>query len=630
MCGICGIYNNDQKSVDESSLRQMCDVMKYRGPDEEGYYTDVNVGLGMRRLKIIDLHTGTQPIHNEDKSIWIVFNGEIYNFLTLRKDLEKKGHSFYTHSDTETIIHLYEELGDDCVNELNGMFSFAIWDQNSNKLLLARDRLGIKPLYYYSKNGNLIFGSEIKCILQSGYYSSEIDYQSVDNYLTYLYIPAPKSIFKEINKLLPGHILLWQNDEVKIQKYWELEYKIETGNSADFYSEGFLERFRKAVKKRLISDVPLGALLSGGIDSSAIVAVMSEYSDKPVETFCIGYGEEGGYYDEREFAKAVANKFSTNHHEFIVKPNITKLIPEIIQHFDEPFADSSTIPNYYVSKMTKQYVTVALSGLGGDEIVGGYERYLGILLLKYYKLLPKGFRENIIERLVKRLPDSKKGKRFIERAKRFVNTGVLPIDEAYYSYVSSFNLKQKKEIYSNEFNNKIKLENSKLIFDNYFFQDQNLDVLNKILFADLKMYLPDDLLTLTDRMSMAHSLEIRVPFIDHELVEFMATVPPELKIKGVTKKYLLKKAFKNILPDEILNRKKQGFTAPLTVWFRNELNTYVKEIISEERIKKVGYFKWNKIEEILNQHLAGRENYHSQIWALLIFLNWHEIYIEKL
>jgi asparagine synthase (glutamine-hydrolysing) len=630
MCGICGIYDISSVGVDKSLLKRMCDVMNYRGPDDEGYYTNGSIGLGMRRLSVIDLHTGKQPIHNENQTIWIVFNGEIYNFPVLRAELERKGHRFYTHTDTEAIVHLYEEYKESCVTKLNGMFSFALWDDNKKLLMIARDRLGEKPLYYSSINGKIIFGSEIKCILQSEDYSKEIDYESLDSYFTYLYIPAPRTIFKDIKKLLPGHIMLLQNNNIKIFKYWEVEYNIERNNSIEYFKETFLEKFRDAVKIRLISDVPLGALLSGGIDSSAIVAIMSEYSSKPVETFNIGYGEEGAYYDEREYAEIVSKRFETSHHEFILKPDISKLVPEIIKYFDEPFADSSAIPNYYVSQMTKQYVTVALSGLGGDEIAGGYERYIGIILLKYYKKIPKHFREKVIAKLVSVLPDSKKGSRFVDRAKRFVNTGVLPVEEAYFNYISSFKSNQKESLYSEQLKNKLRMQKAKEIFDEYFSYHDNLDILNRILFADIKMYLTDDLLTLTDRMSMAHSLEMRVPFIDYNLVEFMASVPPEMKIKGLTKKYLLKKAFKNILPEDILNRKKRGFTAPLSVWLRDELTSYLRSIISKEKILKTGLLRWEKIEIILNQHLSGKENYHSQIWALLIFLVWYSIYIENL
>ena len=629
MCGISGIYDLSGKSVDISIVKRMCDAIKYRGPDDEGYYMNKYIGMGMRRLSIIDLQTGKQPIHNEDKTIWIVFNGEIYNFLELRKRLEEKGHSFYTHSDTEIIVHLYEDFGEYCVNELNGMFSFAIWDNNKKLLLIARDRLGEKPLYYSYINNKFIFGSEIKCILQSGYYSKEIDYQSLDHFFTFLYIPAPNTIFKGIKKLPPGHILLFQKDEIKIRKYWEVEYKnIEKNKDIGYFTEAFLHKFREAVRIRLISDVPLGALLSGGIDSSAIVAIMSEFSTNPVETFNIGYGIEGTYYDERKYAKIIVDKFSTNHHEFIVKPNISEVIPDVIKNFDEPFADASSIPNYYVSMMARRYVTVALSGLGADEIAGGYERYLGIQLLKYYKMIPKIIRENIIERIINCLPDSKKGNRSIERIKRFINTGVLPIDEAYFNYISLYTLKQKEELFSESFMRNIQLQNSKEIFDGYFFQNEKLGTLSKILFTDLKTYLSDDLLTLTDRMSMAHSLEVRVPFLDYKLVEFMATVPPELKIKGFTKKYILKEAFKTILPSSILYKEKKGFTPPMAIWFRNELRPYLRTTISKERIQKIGFFKWDKIEEILDLHLSGKENYYTQIWALLVFLIWYEIYIE--
>jgi len=627
MCGIAGIYNQD--TVDKDLLKRMCDVIRHRGPDDEGYYFGNNIGIGMRRLSIIDLNTGRQPIHNEDKTVWIVFNGEIYNFMELREELEKKEHRFYTRTDTETIIHLYEELEEGCVDRLNGMFCFAIWDENKRKLLIARDRIGEKQVYYYCREGGLLlFGSEIKSLLQYEEISKEIDVNALDAYFTYLYVPSPQTIFKHIRKLPPGHILTMHRNTIKIKKYWDLEYNIKEDRPHNFI-EGFKERFKKAVRIRLISDVPLGAFLSGGIDSSAITAVMSEYMDRPVETFSIGYNDKGYYYDERKYAKIVAERFGTNHHEFVVQPDILKIIPEIVKHFDEPFADSSAIPNYYISQMTRKHVTVAMSGLGGDEIGAGYERYIGILLWKYYKLIPRYVRESLIARLINTLPDSKKGKRFVDRAKRFVNTGTLSVDETYLSYISSLKYQQRQKLYSRDLLKQVDLRHAEEIFHGYFSRNAHLDLINKILFVDLKMYLPDDLLTLTDRMSMAHSLEVRAPFLDHTLVEYMASIPPELKLKGFTKKYILKKAFEGILPDEILYRKKKGFTLPLTLWLRGEARPLIRDILNEDNINKIGFFKWETVQQLMERHFSGRENYHGQLWALIIFLIWHDLYIGK-
>ena len=626
MCGITGIFYQSSGTVDGAELKRMCDVMQHRGPDDEGVYVAGPVGIGMRRLSIIDLASGHQPIHNEEKSVWVVLNGEIYNYRELRADLEAKGHRFYTHSDTETIVHLYEEYGEECVQHLNGMFGFALWDDHRKKLLIARDRAGEKQIYYAFKGGKFVFGSEIKCLLQTDVVSKDIDHAALDAYLTYLYVPAPATIFRDVRELPAAHLLVLDRDGLRIRRYWDLEFRIDRKNNAQYFVEAFAERFRRSVRSRLVSDVSLGALLSGGVDSSAVVAAMSEYATGPVKTFCIGYGDEGAYYDERRYAKMVADQFGTQHHEFVVKPQIVEMIPEIVRAFDQPFADSSAIANYYVFRETRKHVKVVLSGLGGDEVAAGYERHFGIRWQKHYRDVPRWLREGVVERVVNFLPDSKKGNRLVERAKRFVRTGALPSDQAYHRYVSAFDAGQRHLLYSDKLNHSIQLEASYEKFDQFFNRSGIDDVLNRALYTDIMMYLPGDLLPLTDRMSMAHSIEARAPFVDHELMEFMATVPPELKIKGFNKKHLLKLAFAKTLPREILYRRKQGFTVPLTVWFRNELNPLIKRVLSQERIERVGLFKWPVVKRMLDEHMSHKENHHSRIWALLMLMLWHELY----
>lgn len=626
MCGITGIFYQSSGSADGAELKCMCDVMQHRGPDDEGIYLAGPVGIGMRRLSIIDLASGHQPIHNEEKNVWVVLNGEIYNYRELRTELEAKGHRFYTQSDTETIAHLYEEYGEDCVQHLNGMFGFALWDDRRKKLMIARDRAGEKQIYYALKGGKFVFGSEIKCLLQSDVVSRDIDYGALDAYLTYLYVPSPATIFRDVRELPAAHLLVIDRDGLRIRRYWDLEFRIDRKNNAQYFVDAFAERFRRSVRSRLVSDVPLGALLSGGVDSSAVVAVMSEFASEPVRTFCIGYGAEGAYYDERRYARMVAERFGTQHREFVVQPQLVEIIPEIVRAFDQPFADSSAIANYYVFRETRQHVKVVLSGLGGDEVAAGYERHLGIRWQKHYRDVPRWLREGIVERVVNLLPDSKKGSRLVERVKRFVRTGALPADQAYQRYVSAFDAERRRELYSDRLTESIRLETSQEKFDQFFNRSGIDDVLNRALYTDIMMYLPGDLLTLTDRMSMVHSIEARAPFVDHELMEFMATVPPELKIRGFDKKYLLKRAFAGTLPREILYRRKQGFTVPLTVWFRNELNPLIKKVLSKERIESMGLFRWPVIEHMLEEHMGRRENHHSRIWALLMFMIWHEIY----
>ena len=623
MCGIAGIYTKNGAEVDRRLLKQMCDLIRHRGPDDEGFYYHGPIGMGMRRLSIIDLDGGKQPIHNEDQSVWIVLNGEIYNFLELAKSLKQKGHKFYTESDTEVIVHLYEEYGEASVNHLRGMFAFAIWDERRQKLLLARDRVGEKPLFYFTDGQRLVFGSEIKSLLKHHMVSKNIDLQAVDAYLSFLYVPAPRTIFENIKKLPPGHILVCDNEGIKIKKYWELHYQPDRSRSLDDLAEEFRQIFNEAVRLQMRSDVPVGALLSGGIDSSAVVAAMSRATNKPVETFTIVYGAKEHLFDESEPAGEIAGIFATNHHELQITPDVIGAIPKIIRSFDEPFADSSMIPNYFISELVRQHVTVALSGLGGDEVSAGYNRHLSLLLSQYYQRLPKIIRENLIANLAAKLPDAQKGGRFPERVKQFIRGDRLPLDQRYLSYITFLDPEYKRRLYSSallsQLNGHLGHE-----YDVYYNFAPDLDLLNRALFIDLKMYLPDDLLTLTDRMSMAHSLEVRVPFLDHILLEFMAKVPPEYKLKGLSKKYFLKHAFSTVLPQSILKRRKQGFSVPLALWFRDGLRQYVEQTLSRFRVERMGLLKYEGVASILDDHFQLRRNNHSQIWALLVLVHWYE------
>lgn len=626
MCGIAGIVYQHAGRVDAAELQRMCDVMRHRGPDDEGAYIAGTAGIGMRRLSIIDLASGHQPIHNEERTLWVVLNGEIYNYRELREDLEAKGHRFYTQSDTETLVHLYEEYGEDCVQHLTGMFCFALWDEPRKKLFMARDRVGEKQLYYAVRNGKLVFGSEIKCLLQTDAVSKDMDLGALDAYLAYLYVPAPATFFRDVRELPPAHVLVFDKDGLRTRRYWELQFNVDRKTDPRALTEAFRDRFQEAVRARLVSDVPLGALLSGGIDSSAVVAAMSKFASGPVKTFSIGYGAEGSPYDERKFARMVAREFSTQHNEIVVRPQIVDIIPDLVRAFDQPFADSSAIANYYVFRETRKHVTVVLSGLGGDEIAAGYERHLGLQLQKHFRDLPRWLREGLLERAVNMLPDSRKGSRYVERAKRFVRSGALPSDEAYYRYLVAFDDDRRRDFYSDRLRATVRTESTRRIYDSHFAGPGIADLLNRALNADIMMYLPGDLLTLTDRMSMLHSIEARAPFIDHTLMEFMATVPPELKLKGFDKKHLLKRAFEGILPSSILHRRKQGFTVPLTLWFRNELNPFIKATLSREKVLQAGFFAWPKVERLLDEHMRHRENHHSRIWALLMFMAWHEQY----
>lgn len=624
MCGIAGVAYASDGLADRAQVERMCEVIRHRGPDDEGIFVDGPVGLGMRRLSIIDIATGHQPIHNEGRTVWVVLNGEIYNFESLRQELLQLGHHFYTQSDTETLVHLYEQYGQDMVRRLNGMFAFAIWDCAKRRLFIARDRLGEKQLFYSFQNGKLLFGSELKCLLATGEPSREIDLRAVDEYFTFLYTPAPRTIYRDIHELPPGHTLVLDEKGLQLQRYWQLAFIVNRETDERYFVDTLTSKFQQAVRSRMVSDVPLGALLSGGVDSSAIVAAMAESGEVTVKTFCIGYGNEGADFDERQHARLVARHFGTEHHEFVVKPRVVEELPHIVRAFDQPFADSSAIVNYYVYRETRKHVKVVLSGLGGDEVAAGYERHLGMRLRHRYRMLPRFFREQVLENVVAALPASALGSRFVERAKRFVRTGRLADDQAYLQIQSAFNETQRDSLFTSDFSDRLSRAPPSHDFIDYFNHDGIADTLNRVLFTDLMTYLPGDLLALTDRMSMAHSVEARAPFLDHELVEFMATVPPELKIRGLTKKYLLKQSLKGRLPSDILQRRKQGFTAPLSVWFRNELVPLMRSVLSQERIESVGYFNWPTVARLLDEHIAGRENHHSRIWALLMFMMWHD------
>jgi asparagine synthase (glutamine-hydrolysing) len=628
MCGIAGVFYPAGGKADTAEVRKMCDSIIHRGPDDEGIHVDGPVGIGMRRLSIIDLSSGHQPIHNEAGTVWVVFNGEIYNYRQLRSRLQERGHRFYTQSDTETLVHLYEEYGEAMVAHLNGMFSFALWDSVAKKLFIARDRVGEKQLFYSFKGGRLHFGSEIKCLLAVGAVSNEIDPVAIDGYLTHLYTPAPRTAYAEISELPPAHTMVVDAGGLRLQRYWDLEYRVDGGRDDQYFVDAFAQKFDHAVRSRLTSDVPLGALLSGGVDSSAIVAAMAKGSSRAVKTFCIGYGSEGNYYDERRYARIVADHFATEHHEFVVEPNVVADLPGIVRAFDQPFGDSSAIVNYYVYRETGKHVKVVLSGLGGDEVAAGYERHLAMKLRKYYRDIPQWVREQVMERAISALPDSKRGGRFVERAKRFVRTGHLPDDRAYLETQATFDARRKHELYTDSFADRLERASPGNTGEEHFNKSGISDVLNRALYSDLMTYLPGDLLPLADRMSMAHSVEGRAPFIDHELIEFMATVPGHLKIKGFEKKHLLKRAFSGVLPHEILHRRKQGFTAPLTVWMRNALQPLIQSTLSRQRIEAVGYFRWSSVSKLLSEHLEGKENHHARIWALLMFMMWHQNYCE--
>ncbi len=626
MCGIVGLFNSDGAPVDAGDLDQMLATIVHRGPDDHGTFTDSGIGIGMRRLSIIDLAAGHQPIHNESRSVWVVLNGEIYNFAGLRAELEARGHRFYTSSDTETIVHLYEEHGDAFVEHLNGMFGIALWDCARRRLVLARDRVGEKQLYWTLKDGRFAFGSEIKCVLATGLSARRLDLAALKGYFTLLYAPAPATIFDDIHELPPAHYAVVSAEGITVRRYWDLQFRPEPYRNEQEWVEGFRRQFFETVRSRLVSDVPLGALLSGGIDSSAIVAAMAEAAAGPVKTYCIGYADDSSYYDERRYARLVAEKFATEHHELVVEPDIVDVIPKLVRAFDQPFADSSAIANYYVFQETRKHVKVVLSGLGGDEVAGGYERYVGLKVLQYYRALPAWLRRGVLERLAAALPESGNGARGIERFKRFVRIGALTDADAYLGYVANFGSTQRERLWSPEARSAVDDRGAdRWILDSFNGPNAH-EALNRALYTDLRTYLPGDLLQLTDRMSMAHSIEARAPFVDHRLLEFMAGVPVHLKIRGLRKKYLLKQAFRGRLPEEILHRRKQGFTLPLTIWFRTVLKSYLTEMLGPARLRATGLFDVDYVQRLMDEHFSLRENHHARLWSLVMFMSWYDAY----
>ncbi|NLJ28614.1 MAG: asparagine synthase (glutamine-hydrolyzing) [Deltaproteobacteria bacterium] len=629
---MCGIFGKVTKNLSREELEQASNSLVHRGPDDAGIYISPLIGLGHRRLSIIDLAGGHQPVFNEDGSKCIVFNGEIFNYVGLRDQLISKGHVFSTRSDTETILHAYEEWGETCVERLRGMFAFAIWDEKSKELFLARDRLGIKPLFYAEHDGAFYFASEMKAILANRHFPREMDDLALIAYFSYSYIPKALTIYKHIRKLLPGHTLTVQDGRLKFRKYWDLHIAPDRGKNEAYFIHRLGEILEEAVRIRLMSEVPLGAFLSGGIDSSTVVALMSRNLGSAANTFCIGFGgNAGGYLDERLFAREVARRYSTNHREYEVHPEIQGLLETIVSAFDEPFADDSAIPSYYVCRMARENVTVALSGLGGDEVFAGYERYLGFALRKAYTRFPLFMRENLRSTL-ERLPERADGHYTINHMKRFARSASLPPDLAYLGFATKTGQKTLKALFSGSerFGQRWKACRDLLLSE---FNSENVeephDSLHRAMYCDIKTYLPEDILSVTDRMSMQHGLEVRVPFLDHPFMEFCATIPVELKMKWFQKKYLLKKAVKHLLPHSVLHHRKQGFVGPMTQWLKNDLKPTVESHLCEDNLRKHGLFNAKMVRRILAEHFSGKEIHDTLIWSLLVFQTWYERYMEN-
>ena len=608
---------------DRSLLERMNSTMVHRGPDDDGYFVAGPVGLAMRRLSIIDLAGGKQPITNEDESLRIVFNGEIYNYQDLRTELLAKGHVFRTRTDTEVILHLYEELGENCVDRLNGMFTFAIWDSARRRLFLARDRLGIKPLFYSFEPGQrLIFGSEIKPILEAGV-SRKADHQALYDYLSLMYVPTPATAFSAIKKLPPGCVMTCSPEGLQIRQYWDVPLpKIgEEEPLGRRYEQEILDLIETAIRSHMIADVTVGALLSGGLDSTTVAAVMSHKLQLPLLTFTIGFDKRS--YDESPEARLVAETLGTQHLEQTVYPGMVDSIPELLTFFDEPFADYSAIPTFLVSKMAAQHVKVVLTGDGGDEVFAGYPTHVAYKVSRMFGLVPRWIRERLINPLVMALPTSMERLSFDYKAKRFITGADLPLERAHYWWKVIFNEEEKKQLLRPEFLGN-GFNDSFHVFDEYFERSKHAHPLNRLLYVDTKTFLLDDNLAKVDRMTMANSLEARVPLLDHQLLERVAVIPPQIKSSGLQTKRLLRRAVRGLLPPAIRKGKKKGFTPPLPFWIRDELKPMLLDYFRPERIRSTGILNERYCRGLLDEHLAGKKDNNRQIWTILALVCWLE------
>lgn len=626
MCGICGKISG--KRVELEELQQMASAIAHRGPDDEGFYMNDGVGLGHRRLSIIDLSSGKQPIANEDRTVWIVFNGEIYNFPKLKKELQERGHRFRTHTDTEVIVHLYEEMGECCVEKLSGMFAFALWDQKQQQLLLARDRIGQKPLFYSEQKGSFLFGSEVKSILAANDVDREMDLVAVHHYLSLRFIPPPLTMFEGISKLPPGHTLLYKKGHVEIRRYWDLNFTDKLHLTEEEFLDGLGNALYQAVDSHLISDVPVGAFLSGGMDTSTVVALMAKIKQNSFQTFAIGVKEQD--FNELPFARIVADHFNTLHTEEVVSASLIELMPLIVFHLDEP-SDSIAACMYQSARLAGKYVKVVMGGDGGDELFAGFDRYMGVGYVNLYSMIPQFIRHGLLRPLFKALPDSFTYKSRMQKLRWMDQLADYTEGDRYAEATAFFRFShsQKEQLFTSKYWQKLCRTDSNQIIVEQYNKPNAEDPVDKMLYADFMTRLSEHTLMLTDRMNMAFSLEARSPFLDHELVEYLAKFPSSLKIKGRQLKYILRRFAETLLPEEITSRKKQGFMFPVAYWFRNELYEFVRTILENSFFVQEGIFDLNYVMQLIEDHRRNKEDNHVRIWMLLNLEIWHQLYIER-
>ena len=627
MCGICGKYN--PAGVEASELKRMSDTLAHRGPDDEGWYVAGPIGLACRRLSIIDLKQGRMPISNEDGSVWIVYNGEIYNYRELRKELLQRGHTFKTHTDTEVVVHLYEEMGERCVERLNGMFAFAIWDAARNKLMLARDRIGQKPLYYARDNEGFLFASELKAILAVRHDRPQTDYQALHHYLSLRFIPPPLTMVRGIEKLPPASVLSYQDGDFRITKYWELSFAGKEKRSDEEWVDGLRENLQHSIRSHMVSDVPVGAFLSGGLDSSMIVAMAGNDLNASLDTFAVGV--EASDFNELPYARLVAERYQTRHVEQCVTSDLIQLLPTMIWHLDEP-SDPIAACQFHAARLASQHVKVVLGGDGGDELFAGFDRYLGVGYIDYYTLLPALFREKILGPLIERMPDSFTYKSIAQKAQWLNHLSTLPdLGERYAEATCFFRYSHadKSLLFGDDLWKELRDLNAADTITESYRNAPADDPLDRMLYADFMTRLPEHSLMLSDRMSMAHSLEVRSPYLDHKLVEFMAAAPSSLKIKNRQLKYVLRRLAADYLPDSIVKREKQGFMFPVAYWFRGELFPLLQHVLLNSHFVRHGIFRKKQVNRLLHEHRNNRIDHHVRLWMLLNLEIWHRLYIEE-
>jgi asparagine synthase (glutamine-hydrolysing) len=628
MCGITGFFSAHPRA-NERLLLTMNDRIVRRGPDGAGHYCRDGVGLAMRRLAIIDLEGGRQPIFNETGGLAIVFNGEIYNYRELRAGLVARGHTLSTHSDTEVIVHLYEEHGLDAPKLLDGMFAFAIWDRDRDRVVLARDRLGIKPLFYAARPEGFFFGSEIKSLLATGLVPDDVDLQAVDEYLTYTNVPVPRSIYSAVRQLPPGHVATVARDgTLDARAYWTPPAPVEGPGSEREWIDSTEKVLRDAVESHMVSDVPIGAFLSGGVDSGLMVALMADILGKPIECFTVSFRDAGAaFIDERGYARSIATRYGLKHHEIDVAPKLDDILAELVEAFDQPFADDSVVPSYYVCKIAAQHVKVALTGLGGDELFAGYRRHLGLALGERYARLPRWLRDGVVAPLVRRLPEATNSSDVIDHLKRFTRAGGAPAAVRYQDSLATLQWRERAALYTPRVAAAVTPDATANVVLEKFLDGRGLadgmgTAVGRALRTDLGTYLVDDILQLTDRLSMWHSLELRVPYLDHRLVEHAARAPVRFKVRGMRQKVLLKKLAERWLPREVIYHKKQGFEAPMGRWLRGPLLPYFDSVVTRASVADAGLFRFEEIERLRGEHVSGRRKHSKVLFSILMLQAW--------